>query len=201
MQEALTNRWDLMNARAQVVDAWRQLAVTANALLGVLNVHYHLDATTPPGGTQPLAFHAAATNQELIINAQLPLVRIVERNNYRAALINYERARRSLISLEDTIAAQVRFDVRQLHLFAENYKIQQKVLESLYSQVENALEVIVAPVDPDSAKSLGNHRPSQCRRLDQPVPRRPRAAERRPDQDVRYLAQLSRHPYAALPGP
>jgi hypothetical protein len=152
---ALTNRWDLMNARAQVVDAWRQLAVTANALLGVLNVQYHLDSTTPPGGTRPLAFSSAATNQELIINAQLPLVRVTERNVYRAAIINYERARRTLMGIEDTIAAQVRFDVRQLHLFAENYKIQKKLVESLYSQVENALEVIVAPVDPDQLKASG----------------------------------------------
>jgi hypothetical protein len=152
---ALSNRWDLMNARAQVVDAWRQLAVTANALLGVANVQYHLDATTPPGGNRPLAFSAAATNQELIINAQLPLVRVAERNNYRAALIDYERARRSLMALEDGVAAAVRFDVRQLHLFAANFKIQQKVLESLYSQVENSLEVIVAPADPDALKASG----------------------------------------------
>ena len=153
IQLALTNRWDLMNARAQVVDAWRQLAVTANALLGVLNVQYHLDSTTPPGGTRPLAFSSAATNQELIINAQLPLVRVAQRNAYRSAIIAYERARRALIGIEDTIAAQVRFDVRQLHLFAANYKIQQKVIESLYSQVENSLEVIVAPVDPDQLKA------------------------------------------------
>ncbi len=152
---ALTNRLEMMNARAQVVDAWRQLAVTANALLGVLNVQYHLDSSTPPGGSNPLAFSAAATNQELIINAQLPLVRLNERNNYRTAQINYERARRNLMNLEDSIAAQVRFDVRQLHLFAENYKIQKKVIESLYSQVESALEVIVAPVDPDSLKASG----------------------------------------------
>jgi hypothetical protein len=155
VQIGLTNRWDLMNARAQVVDAWRQLAVTANALLGVLNVSYHLDTTTPPGGTRPLAFSSAATNQELIINAQLPLARVTQRNAYRTALINYERARRVLMSIEDTIAAQVRFDVRQLHLFAENYKIQKKLLESLYSQVENALEIIVAPVDPDQLKASG----------------------------------------------
>src|SRR5262249_1090116 len=40
IQTALTNRLDLMNARAQVVDAWRQIAVTANALQGVFNVQY-----------------------------------------------------------------------------------------------------------------------------------------------------------------
>jgi hypothetical protein len=155
VQAALAGRWDLMNARAQVVDAWRQVAVTANALMGVFNVQYHLDSQTRPGGLNPFGFAADRTNQQLILNATLPLVRVNERNNYRIALINFQRARRNLMSAEDTIAAQVRFDVRQLHLFAENFKIQQKVLESLYSQVENALEVIVAPVDPDQLKATG----------------------------------------------
>ena len=40
-QHALTNRLDLMNSRAIVVDAWRQIAVYANALLGVFNVQYN----------------------------------------------------------------------------------------------------------------------------------------------------------------
>jgi len=155
VQAALTNRVDLMNARAQVVDAWRQLRVTANALMGIFNVQYHLDSVTPKDGTRPLAFSPATTNQTLSLNAQLPLVRVAERNEYRTALINYQRARRSLMNLEDNIATTVRFDVRQLHLFAENYKIQQKLLESLYTQVENALEVIVSPVDPDSLKTSG----------------------------------------------
>src|SRR5262249_46211870 len=88
VQYALTHRWDLMNARAAAVDAWRQLRVTANALMGVFNVAYHLDSTTPPRGDNPFAFSGARTNQELILNAQLPLVRLNERNNYRIALIN-----------------------------------------------------------------------------------------------------------------
>jgi len=155
VQAALQNRLDLMNARAQVTDAWRQLAVTANALMGVLNVQYQLNSQTPPLGTNPLAFATTRTNQQVILNGQLPLVRVTERNAYRTAQIAYQRARRNLMNLEDSVAAQVRFDVRQLHLFAENYKIQKKVLESLYSQVENALEVIAAPVDPDQLKNTG----------------------------------------------
>jgi hypothetical protein len=155
VRAALTNRVDLMNARAQVVDAWRQLRVTANALMGVFNVGYHLDSTTPAGHARPLAFAPSRTNQELTLNGQLPLVRIAERNAYRSALIDYQRARRALMSLEDNVAAQLRFDVRQLHLFAANYKIQQKVVELYYSQVENALEIIVAPSDPDALKQSG----------------------------------------------
>jgi hypothetical protein len=148
VRAALASRVDLMNARAQVVDAWRQLRVTANALMGVFNVGYHLDSTTPAGHSRPLAFAASRTNQELTLNGQLPLVRIAERNAYRTALIDYQRARRALMSLEDNLAAQVRFDVRQLHLFAANYKIQQKVVEQFYLQVENAREVLFAPTAP-----------------------------------------------------
>ena len=50
----LINRLDLMNIRAQVVDSWRQLAVYANALLGVFNVAYNLNASSPVG-RQPAA--------------------------------------------------------------------------------------------------------------------------------------------------
>ena len=46
-KHALENRLDLMNVRAQVVDAWRQLAVFANALLGVFTVQYQLTANLP----------------------------------------------------------------------------------------------------------------------------------------------------------
>ena len=71
VKAALANRVDLMNARAQVVDAWRQLRVTANALLGVFNVQYHLDSTTPQGATRPFAFSTSATHSQLSLNAQL----------------------------------------------------------------------------------------------------------------------------------
>src|SRR5262249_26092114 len=39
---ALVNRLDLMNVRAELVDAWRQIAIFANALLGTFNVDYNL---------------------------------------------------------------------------------------------------------------------------------------------------------------
>jgi hypothetical protein len=154
VQIALTNRFDLMNARAQVVDAWRQLRVTANALMGVLNVGYNLQSQTPPG-MHPLAFNANTTSQQLTLDFQLPLNRLAQRNTYRAALIQYQVARRNLMILEDNVAAQVRFDVRQAQLFAANYRIQKIVIKSLYSQVESALEVIVAPADPDQIKASG----------------------------------------------
>src|SRR5262249_6774457 len=108
---------------------------------------------TPPDGTRPLVFSADSTHQQLALNFQLPLNRLAQRNAYRAALINYQATRRSLMTLEDNVAVQVRFDVRQLQLFAATYRIPQKLVHSFYSQVENALEVIVAPADPDQLKA------------------------------------------------
>src|SRR5206468_1203419 len=95
---AQDNRLDLMNARAQLVDAWRQVAIYANSLLGAFNIGYHLDSSTPPGEAKPFAFQPSRTRHQLFLNTELPLVRLAERNNYRAALIAYQRARRALMA-------------------------------------------------------------------------------------------------------
>jgi hypothetical protein len=143
-QTALTNRLDLMNVRAQVVDAWRQLAVFANALLGTFNVQYHLDSSTPPGLAQPLNFSGSRTRQQLFLNGELPLVRVAERNAYRASLINYQRARRILQRAEDQVALDVRGEIRQLRQQEENYRIQQRQVELGYLTVENSLDTFQA---------------------------------------------------------
>ena len=44
IQAALSDRLDLMNARGQVVDAYRQIAVQANSLQGVFDVRYDLNS-------------------------------------------------------------------------------------------------------------------------------------------------------------
>jgi outer membrane protein TolC len=152
-QTALANRLDLMNVRAQVVDTWRQIAVFANSLLGALNVQYHMNTTTPPGVNEPLAFSASRTQQELILNWQLPLVRVAERNNYRASLIAYQRARRILQRAEDQVAFDVRGELRQLRQLEENYKIQQRQVELAFMTVENSLDTFRAPPQPGVASS------------------------------------------------
>jgi outer membrane protein TolC len=147
-QTALANRLDLMNARAQAHDAWRQILIFSNSLLGVFNVGYHLDSSTPAGEAKPLAFHPSRTRHQLILDAELPLVRLAERNAYRASLIAYQRQRRTLMEAEDNVVAQVRNDVRLVRRAAEIYKIQLSAVELAYSQVENSLQTFVAPPDP-----------------------------------------------------
>src|SRR5262249_25310629 len=137
-----------MNVRAQVVDAWRQLAVFANALLGVFNIQYHMDSSTPAALAQPLAFSASRTRHELLLNTELPLVRMTAQNNYRASLINYQRSRRILMRAEDQVAFDTRSEVRQLRQQEENYRIQQRQVELGYLVVENSLDTFQAPPAP-----------------------------------------------------
>ena len=148
-KHAIDNRLELMNARAAVVDSWRQLRIHANALLGVFNVGYHLDSSTPPTKDTPLAFRPENTRHQLVLNFQAPIVRLAERNAYRASLIAYQRARRNLIALEDTIANQVRVDLRSLQVLAKTYRIQQQAVELAFQQVESSLETFRAPPVPN----------------------------------------------------
>jgi hypothetical protein len=148
-QAALANRMELMNVRSTVVDAWRQITVQANSLLGVLNVGYNLNATSPPNVNEPLVFGGSRSTQQLVIDGQLPLVRRAERNAYRTALIAYQRARRNLQATEDFILNDVRTDIRTLRVLGEAYRIQQRAVEVAYDQVENSLDVLQAPPQPD----------------------------------------------------
>jgi outer membrane protein TolC len=142
-QVALANRLELMNARAQVVDAWRRIAVQANSLLGVANVGYNF--TTPSDTNQPFVLGGNRSTHQLVLSGELPLVRRAERNAYRAALITYQRARRNLQATEDFILNDVRTDLRSQRVLAENYRIQQRAVEVAYDQVENSLDVLQSP--------------------------------------------------------
>ena len=160
-QAALTNRFDLMNARGRVVDNWRQITVQANSLMGVLDVHYHMDAANNPVGTQPFEFEGSRTRHQLILNGELPLVRQAERNAYRTALIAFQRSRRSLQFAEDDVLRAVRSELRQLRVLSENYKIQQRAVELSYNQVENSLNVLQAPPRPVPGGGAGGGGGSQ----------------------------------------
>jgi outer membrane protein TolC len=146
--QALNNRLDLMNARAQVVDAWRQIAVRANALQGVFDVQYSISSASPSNESELFGFSGSRTRHQVALRFEPPIVRRVERNAYRASLISFQRQRRILMAFEDNIITDGRQDLRQLRQFAETYKIQQRAIEIAYAQVDNARNTFVAPPDP-----------------------------------------------------
>lgn len=148
-EAALTNRLDLMNQRAQLVDAWRKVRVAANSLMGVIDVQYHWDVSTPLMAARPLEFGYNRHRHQLIINAEAPFVRVAERNAYRAILIAYQQQRRALQQAEDNVLLAVRLDLRQLRAAATNYhKVQKRNVDLAYLQVDQALEAFNQPQAP-----------------------------------------------------
>lgn len=148
------SRVDLMNVRAQLTDAWRKIRVAANALMGTFNVDYHIDASSPATHARPLALGGSRTRHQLIFTGQLPLVRILQRNNYRSTLIFFQQSRRSLFQFEDQLLFNVRFDLRQVRILANNYqRVQKRQIELAYMQVDQALQAFSQPQAPASATS------------------------------------------------
>lgn len=146
---ALENRLDLMNQRAILYDVWRTIAVQANGLLPVFNVTLSNQVLTPPGTQNPLGFNSNAQNLSLSIQSELPLIRMNERNNFRLALLNYQRQRRVLMNQEDTVKFGVRQQIRQLIQLLETYEINKSQLTLVLRQRDQSLQQIIAP--PDSA--------------------------------------------------
>jgi len=142
---ALENRLDLMNARASAYDAWRQIRVTANALKGVFNVNLTNQTFTSPLDTNPFGFLSSAKQFQLQFNAELPLIRLAERNTFRTALINFQRQRRALMQSEDTLKQSIRANVRQIQFVYQQYEIGKRQLELQIRQRDNAQEQLFAP--------------------------------------------------------
>ena len=142
-----------MNTRAQLYDAWRKIRVAANALKGYLNIGVTNQIFTPPTTTNPFGFYSQAKQFSLVLNADLPLIRVNERNTFREAIIAYEQQRRSLMSQEDFIKNQLRGDIRSMQVTYITYDINKRNLILNIRLKDQAFEQIVAP--PQAATGQG----------------------------------------------
>lgn len=141
---ALENRLDLMNRQAEVVDAWRHVHVAENALRADLDLFTEAVVGTSPGAN-PVRFSSDASRFRFGVRFDSPLNRFVERNNYRAEQIDYQRARRAYIASRDTIVQAVRLDFRSLEADRLNFEIARQSLIAAARQVELAKVQLSAP--------------------------------------------------------
>lgn len=133
MQTARGHRLDWMNARANLVDAWRQIEVEANALQSGLNVVVSGDLGTR--GDNPVEFHSDNGRLRVGVEFDTPLTRLVERNRYREAQIEYQRARRDYMQFEDEISQSVRNTLRVVDLTKINFEVRRMAVLVAISQV------------------------------------------------------------------
>lgn len=121
MLTALFLRLDLLNERGRVADAWRDIKYAADELRSFLNLQANQTIGTKPD--RPFGFTFDNSNTQVRISLDLPLNRKQQRNQYRAALIDYHAAIRRLMEQEDNIKLSVRRQLRNLALSRALYDI------------------------------------------------------------------------------
>ncbi len=74
------------------------------------------------------------------------MTRVIERNNYRQQLIEYARDRRGLVRFEDSLAASLRSQLRQMDQLYENLEIQRQAVVIAIRRVEFTQSQLSAPL-------------------------------------------------------
>ena len=138
VEMGLGNRLDLMNQRAIVTDAFRQVEIAADALQSDLNVSATANLATDPDRSNPLRFDGSDASYQLSIQFDGPLDRFAERNAYRAAQIAYQNARRDYMQLEDGVKNTLRSAVRQLKINRLIFQITRQQLITATRRVDEA---------------------------------------------------------------
>ncbi len=121
-QVALVSRLDLYNEKDRVADAQRRVRVAANALKPGLDIVADMRVTgTEENNPVDLDFNRTDWNVGLELDPALDKKQ--ERNAYRAALIDLERALRNSTLAEDTIKLEMRAAWRNLEQAKNNYRV------------------------------------------------------------------------------
>jgi len=150
---ARRNRLDWMNARAALVDAWRQVEVAANALRGDLNVVFSGDMSTL--GNNPAQFRSTTGRLRAGLQFDPPLTRLAERNLYREALIDYQQARRQYCAYEDRVSQSLRDTLRTIGRYQLDFELRRAGVHVAISQVDVMQLRLQKPPKPGETTVLG----------------------------------------------
>ena len=133
---ARANRLDWMNARANLVDVWRQIEFRANELES--NLDLVVDGQISTAGDNPVEFRTDNSRLRFGLEFDSPITRLGERNRYRESLINYQRARRDYLLFEDRLKQSVRNTVRIVDLSQLNFEVRRTAVQVAIAQVDIA---------------------------------------------------------------
>jgi len=147
LEIARAHRLDWMNNRASLVDTWRLIEFNADALASDLTVSFSGDLQTLPGNN-PVAFRDQTGSLRASVQFDPPLTRLVERNNFRQQLIEYQQDRRRLIQFEDQVHQTLRQLLRNLEQLRENLEIQRRAVAIAIRRVDQTRENLNRPVPP-----------------------------------------------------
>ncbi|MEM1224246.1 MAG: TolC family protein [Planctomycetota bacterium] len=146
LELARANRLDWMNARANLVDRWRKIEVFANDLRSTLDVTLDGQLATKPDNV--LDFRKDRSRIRFGVEFDTPLARLDERNRYRAALIDYQQARRNYMLFGDRVSQSLRNTLRIIQLSQINLEVRRAAVQVAIAQVDIARLRLNPPVEP-----------------------------------------------------
>ena len=134
-QVAVTNQLEVLNAIDQFEDTQRKIRVAASGLKPGLNFFASADLQSE-GKLDYTKFDIDKVRVESGLNLDLPIDRLLERNAYRTALVNFE-ARIRTLSLElDDLRRDISEALRNLTQLQQSYELQQIELKLADRRVE-----------------------------------------------------------------
>lgn len=136
-QIAVGHRLDLLNAIDRFEDSKRKIKVAADRLKADVNLFANASLASE-GPTDYASFNVNSYRAGAGLQLNLPLDRLVERNSYRTALINFERELRSLSLTLDNTRNEVRRGIRTLEQARQDYQIQKTAVELADRRVASA---------------------------------------------------------------
>jgi outer membrane protein TolC len=149
---ARANRLDWMNARANLVDSWRQIEFNANELEADLDLVISGDAGRV--GSNDSGLDVENSTLRFGLQFDSPVTRLAERNRYRETLINYQRARRDYMLFEDRVAQSIRNTLRIVELSQLNFEVRRAAVQGAIAQVDLARLRVSPPPKPGRAATF-----------------------------------------------
>ena len=141
VETGLKYRLDLQTARDQVEDTRREAANARNGLLPDVN----LTAQNRWGNREDTPARQIDQRTQTYsagIEIDLPIDRVRERNQYKAALIQVRQQQRELDQLRDRIVSEIRESIRSLRQSELSLQIQRQGIDLAQKRRENAYELL-----------------------------------------------------------
>ena len=144
-------RRDLMNARAGLVDQYRNIEFVADQLEASVDLVFTGDIGNV--GDNPFRLRYETGQLSAGFRFDSPLVRLAERNAYRNALITYQQTRRSFYQFEDSVKANLRNILRNVNRLKVVFELDRLRVQTAIESVEINRFELERPVAPGAANS------------------------------------------------
>ena len=143
---ALHHRLDFKNARASLVDTWRQIKIRENQLLSTLNLTASGDLYTSKNN--PVSFRAETGSLRFGIQFDAPITRLLERNQLKQSLITYQQDKRQFIQSQDRLNYGLRALLRRTEMLRQKLEVDRRQVAIAIRLVDSTQSRLYRPVRP-----------------------------------------------------